>query len=72
MVARLNNDFSQKMSVQGETSSRFVRPIEADYISTTSRTAGGGHRVRQKDRRGVYQSIDFTQRSPREQEELDL
>ena len=50
-----------------------MRPIEADYISTTSRTAGGGPRVRQKDRRGVYQSVDFsTLRSPREQEEYEL
>mmetsp|Transcript_14303 Transcript_14303/g.18020 ORF Transcript_14303/g.18020 Transcript_14303/m.18020 type:complete len:125 (-) Transcript_14303:859-1233(-) len=59
--------------------------VEADplmdtsaFNPTQSRTAGGQRRnidsmrVRQRDRRGVYQSIDMKQRSPRQQEEYEL
>lgn len=51
----------------------------AFVASNQSRTAGGAQRkqmdsmkVRQRDRRGVYQSIDLKQRSPKQQEEYEL
>lgn len=66
-----------------KTSSKHGSPepfaMDASTIGAqqTSRTAGGsrpGMRIRHRDRRGVYQSIDVSkkQRSPSQQEEYEL